>query len=105
MTLLDQANQLIEAGQVCGFRFVDHAVSVGDKLANSFVWDGGEPTSVELPGTCAFESWSSMVEYAQYSKGIGGKIVLITGDNAGRGTDFADEIYVANAVVVAVMAW
>lgn len=105
MSLQQQANELIAAGQVCGFRFCDHEVNVGDELGNSFVWDGDEQTSDELPGTCAFESWSAMVKYAQYSKGIGGKIVLITGDNAGRGTDFADEIYIANAKVVAVMAW
>jgi hypothetical protein len=105
MTIEQQANELIAAGQVCGFRFVDHAVSVGDELGNSFVWDGDEITNEELAGTCAFESWSAMVKYAQYSKGIGGHIVLITGDDAGRGTDFADEIYISNAKVVAVMAW
>lgn len=105
MSLEQQANELIAAGQVCGFRFCGHVVNVGDELGNSCVWDGDEKTDDELPGTCAFESWSAMVKYAQYSKGIGGKIALITGDNAGRGTDFADEIYVANAKVVAVMAW
>lgn len=106
MTSLEsQASELIAAGQVCGFRFCDHDVSVGDLLDNSCVWDGDTKTDDELPGTCAFESWSAMVNYAQYSKGIGGKIVLITGDKAGRGTDFADEIYIANAKVVAVMSW
>jgi hypothetical protein len=105
MTLEQQANELIAAGQVCGFRFCDHKVSVGQTLDNSYIWDGDEKTDEQLPGVCAFESWSAMAKYAQYSKGIGGHIVVVTGDNAGRGTDFADECYIANATVVAVMAW
>ena len=98
------ASTLIEAGEVVGFRFVDHEVAVGDELQNSYVWDGDEKTEDELPGTCAFESWTSFVKYAQYSRGAG-KCVVITGRDKGRGTDFAGEIYVAEAVVVAVMEW
>jgi hypothetical protein len=105
MAIQEQAVELIAAGTVCGFRFIDHDVSVGDKLAASSVWDGDKKLDDELPGTCAFQSWSAMESYAQYSRGIGGKIVLITGDNAGRGTDFADEVYISDAVVVAVMEW
>lgn len=98
------AADLIEAGEVVGFRFVDHAVEVGQYLDNSFVWDGDIKTDCELPGTCAFESWSEFAKYAQYSKGCG-KCVVITGRAKGRGTDFVGEIYIADAVVVAVMEW
>ena len=105
MTMQEQAIELIEAGESCGFRFCDHEVSVGDDLCNSFVWDGDVKLDEELPGTCAFASFQAMAKYAQYSKGIGGKIVLISGEDKGRGTDFADEIYIGNAKVVAVMAW
>ena len=104
MTLQESANELIEAGESVGFRFVDHEVAVGAQLDNSFVWDGDEKTDDELPGTCVFESWSAMAKYAQYSKGCG-KIVLVSGDHAGRGTDFADEVYISDATVVAVMDW
>lgn len=98
------AAELIEANEVVGFRFVDHAVEVGQCLDNSFVWDGDEKTDTELAGTCAFESWSTFVKYAQYSRGCG-KCVVITGRDKGRGTDFVGEIYVGDAVVVAVMEW
>ena len=70
------AAELMEAGDVVGFRFVDHAVAVGDELSNSFVWDGDDKTDDELPGTCAFEGWTAMATYAQYSRGCG-KIVAI----------------------------
>lgn len=98
------ATKLIEAGEIVGFRFVEIAVEVGQFLDNSFVWDGDEKTDTELPGTCAFESWSTFVKYAQYSRGCG-KCVVITGRDKGRGTDFVGEIYVGDAVVVAVMEW
>lgn len=98
------AAELIEAGEVVGFRFVDHAVELGQQLDNSYVWDGDVKTDDELPGTCAFESWTDFVRYAQYSRGCG-KCVVITGRSKGRGTDFAGEIYIADAVVVAVMEW
>jgi len=104
MTLETIANDLIEAGEVVGFRFVDHDVTVGDELGNSYVWDGDDKTDEELPGTCAFESWTAMAKYAQYSQGCG-KIVVLTGDSAGRGTDFADEVYISDATVVAVLEW
>ena len=99
-----ETSGIIEAGEVVGFRWVDHEVNVGDELDNSYVWDGDEKTEDELPGTCAFASWSAMTKYAQYSRGLG-KIIVITGDDAGRGTDFADEIYISKATVVAVMDW
>ena len=98
------AAKLIEAGEVVGFRFVDHAVHVGQCLDNSFVWDGDEKTDIELSGTCAFESWDAFEKYAQYSRGCG-KCVVVTGSHKGRGTDFVGEIYVGDAVVVAVMEW
>lgn len=91
--------------ETTGYRFCDYEVAVGDILENSYVWDGDEKTDDELPGTCCFKTWEALESYAKYSKGIGGKIVLIKGDFAGYGQDFADEIHIADAEVVAVIEW
>jgi hypothetical protein len=99
------AKQLTDAGETIGYRFCDYEVAVGDELDNSFVWDGDQKTDDELPGVCAFSTWEAIADYAKHSKGIGGKIVLVTGEFAGHGTDFADEIYVKWAEVVAVIDW
>lgn len=98
------AAKLIEAGEVVGFRFVDHEVEVGQQLNNSRIWDGDNPTEDELPGTCAFGAWKDFAKYAQYSRGCG-KCVVITGTDKGSWHDIAGEIVIGDAVVVAVMEW
>lgn len=107
MTTLEQkAAELIKAGECCGFRYIEGDVAVGDVLANSHMWDDDTPTDVELPGTCAYDSWQALVDHYKYNRGLG-KVVLITGDFAGRGMEVGEphEVHIANAVVVAVMEW
>lgn len=103
--LVAKAEELRGDGEHVGFRFVTKPVNIGDELDNSYVWDGDQITDDELPGTAAFSSWKAIEEYAKHSKGIGGQVLLISGGDAGRGTDFADEIYIANAKVVGAISW
>ena len=92
-------------GDTVGFRFVDHAVSVGDTLEASFAWDGDVKTDSELAGTCAFTTWRAAEKYAQYSRGIGGSMIVIKGRFAGYGDDMVDEVLIADAEVIAVIEW
>jgi hypothetical protein len=104
-SLKARSQELTASGVFHGFRFVDHSVSVGDALRVSYNWDGDVMTDDELPGTCAFSSLRDCLEYAKYSKGIDGSVILISGEDKGCGTDFGSEIYVGDAVVEVVVAW
>jgi len=76
-----------------GFRFVDGSAAVGDELAVSW----SEEEEREMAGTCAFETWEQVAEYAKHSTGA---IVMITGaiEHSGH---LAGEIIVSDATVVA----
>jgi len=80
---------------------MENSPAVGDMLPRSNVWEGDEPTDVELPGTCAWDTLSSAEKYAQYSHEY---IVLIGGVLVQSG-DLAGEIIIDDAQVFAVWKW
>lgn len=94
--------------EITGYRFVSRDFSpepkTGQILDRSFIWDGDEITDTELDGTCCFESREQIEEYAKYSKD-NGWIILVGGENAGRGDDFVGEILIDDAEVLEVSPW
>lgn len=91
---------LTDKYEASGYRFIDadfgSEPKKGDFLDNSFVWDGDEITETELDGTCAFDSYEKVKDYAKYSTGW---IVRIGGDLAGYG-DLSGEILIKSATVL-----
>ena len=91
--------------ETIGFRFVSPDFSsepkIGDKLENSNIWDGDEPTGDELNGTCVFSTQSECEKYAEWSKGW---IVKVGGNDAGYG-DLIGELLISSAEVLEVMKW
>lgn len=99
---------MLTSHEIIGYRFIcsdfDSEPKIGEVLGNSFAWDGDQPTSDELGGTCCFESRKQVEEYAKYSKGCGW-IIRVGGDLKSRGDDLVGEIIVRNAEVLEVEAW
>ena len=81
----------------------DDAAQVGDLLAPSLVWDDGECTGEELPGTCAIGVTAETVDSAMrlvLANGYSGKrLALIVGDRAQSGEDAGERI-IRDAVVL-----
>jgi len=83
----------------------DDASQVGDMLAPSLVWDDGECTGKELPGTCAIGVTVNTVDASLRLVAAGGyigkRLALIVGDRAESGEDAGERI-IRNAVVLLV---
>lgn len=75
-------------------------VAVGETLACSWVWDDGQPTDIELDGTCAVDltddnATTAMKQYAHF-----GEPIVIAGFRASWG-DEPGEIIIKDAIRVA----
>ena len=100
--LKDRAKELEDNDIEFGLRYTSQFYSPGQELYTSLVWDGDDSTDDEAPGTCCFNTWEQVTEYAKYLKG---QIAIITGERAVWGTDFAGEKYLPNAKVDCVIDW